>query len=84
MSETLRVENDDDLNNFFIGVEIPVEDIAGRYRVPGWQCRLCGWTIGARGYPPAHNCPEDGLMMRVKRLEYQIEQLMQAGQEPQP
>lgn len=44
----------------FDGVVIPVEDIAGKYQVPGWKCRECGWTVGTMHFPIAHNCPEDG------------------------
>lgn len=45
-----------DVGDYFIGVLIPVRDIAGRYNVPGWRCRGCGWTVGSTGYPPDHKC----------------------------
>lgn len=40
----------------FEGILIPVEDIGGKYNVPGWQCIHCGWKVGASGLPPAHYC----------------------------
>lgn len=46
----------------FDGVMIPVEDPFHypAYSVPGWRCKMCGWTVGARGLPRAHQCPEEG------------------------
>lgn len=62
MSEWIRPtwENVDGL---FDGVMIPVVDpapISLAYQVPGWKCKGCGWTVGARGLPPTHHCDPRG------------------------
>lgn len=67
MNKIVKVESDDELDKYFEGVVFPVEDIAGRYFVPGWKCKECGWTIGTINYPPRHSCPEDGNAQESKR-----------------
>lgn len=54
-----RVEaTESNIDELFHGVMIDVEDIGGKYSVPGWKCRACGWTVGSQGLPPWHNCPD--------------------------
>lgn len=51
----------------FEGVMIDVSDrplLNLDYRVPGWRCIHCGWTVGAAGLPPQHKCPEEGIQQR--------------------
>jgi len=64
MSDYIRVTNDDELIEHFEGILIPAEDIAGKYQVPGWKCKSCGWAVGTIRYPPGHHCPEDGQRQR--------------------
>ena len=48
---------EENVGDYFDGVMIPVRDpICGDHQVPGWKCKSCGWTIGARLLPPAHHC----------------------------
>lgn len=55
----MRVEaTEQNVGDLFDGVMIPVEDIAGKYQVPGWRCKRCGWTVGAKWLPPSHECEE--------------------------
>ena len=49
------VENVGDL---FDGVLIEVHDPEGVHSVPGWRCKRCWWTVGSRGLPPEHACPD--------------------------
>lgn len=57
----LRVTTDDELDQHFEGIMIPCYDFdAGNYRVPGWECKHCGWRVGTVNYPPSHECPADG------------------------
>jgi len=63
----IRVSNADELDANFIGVMIPVEDIAGKYHVPGWECKHCGWVVGSKGFPPSHTCPDDGQVQKLLR-----------------
>lgn len=67
MAERKCPTTDDELVAWFDGIMIPVEDIAGKYRVPGWRCKACGWAVGALGYPPSHQCPEDGDAQEARR-----------------
>lgn len=61
---TIRPKTDDDLDQFE-GVMIPVTDpFVGSFRVPGWKCKTCGWTVGAQGLPPSHECPTDGIQQQ--------------------
>lgn len=47
-------ENVDEL---FEGIIISYEDMfTGLRRVPGWQCRQCGWKVGTVDLPPMHEC----------------------------
>ena len=53
----------------FEGVLIEVSDepvFELRYSVPGWKCKACGWVVGSRGYPPAHECPTAGIQQHCK------------------
>jgi hypothetical protein len=68
----IRVTTDDQLDTHFDGVMIPVSDpFVGSYQVPGWKCKECGWVIGTIGYPPSHQCPDDGLEQSRKAGEVQ-------------
>jgi hypothetical protein len=58
---TLVKATEDTIADLFTGTMIPVNDpFTGPYRVPGWRCNVCGWTVGTRGLPRPHECPEDG------------------------
>lgn len=66
----IRVTTDDELVQHFEGVMIPVNDpFVGDYSVPGWKCVHCGWMVGAQGYPPGHECPDDGLWQFALRYD---------------
>lgn len=72
MSHYIKVSDSERLNYYFEGIMIPVEDIAGKYWVPGWQCRRCGWATGSEGYPPEHKCPDDGDAQHARRGPIQV------------
>ncbi len=56
---------DDTLDELFQGVMIECYDWdVGNHRVPGWQCKKCGWRVGTIGLPPSHICPDDGARQR--------------------
>ena len=57
MSESKEViATSENIDQLFDGVLIHCEDIGGKYEVPGWKCKACGWTIGSVGLPPPHIC----------------------------
>lgn len=59
MTSFIRITNDDELDWHFEGVMIEVDEpFVGKFYKPGWKCRHCGWTVGATGYPPTHECPD--------------------------
>ena len=68
MSKILRVETDDELDEHFNGILIEVSDTAGTYHVPGWECKTCGWKVGALSYPPGHTCPDAGIKQKQLRV----------------
>lgn len=71
MTSFIHVTNDDELDRHFEGVMIDVSDpFVGSYRVPGWKCRHCGWTVGSVGYPPSHVCPGETEDEEIEREEY--------------
>lgn len=62
MSKAIRV-TEDSVSFYFKGITIPVKGELGGignddgfYYVPGWECRSCGWKVGALGLPPIHVC----------------------------
>jgi hypothetical protein len=48
---TATHENVDDLFECHV---LKVHEQFGR--VTGWTCRACGWSVGAQGLPPSHDC----------------------------
>ena len=68
MSELIRIDNWDDIDKSFEGIMIDVEDIVGKYFVPGWKCKVCGWKVGTKRLPPSHTCPDDGEKQKQRRL----------------
>lgn len=57
MNMRLWITTDEELDQHFEGVMIPVNDWdVGDYQVPGWECKHCGWRVGTVGYPPVHEC----------------------------
>lgn len=68
-----RPQTDEELTEHFDGYMIPLNDWdVGDYQVPGWKCKHCGWIIGTSGYPPGHNCPDDGIELQ-KRIAERLE-----------
>lgn len=65
----LRDVDWEDVDTYFEGVMIKFTDLFDKTQrqCPGWECKACGWRIGARGLPPWHYCPEAGDDQRRKR-----------------
>ena len=67
MSERI-VATEENLRDLFEGVTIEFEPFWDeKGSCPGWECKACGWRVGAQGLPPAHYCPEDGLSQRERK-----------------
>lgn len=59
----IEITNDEQLRKHFEGILIRVTDpppLDLSYNVPGWKCKTCGWQVGSSGYPPSHECPDEG------------------------
>lgn len=63
-SELIRATNEN-IDRLFKGILIEVSEPFGSdHKVPGWECRQCGWRIGSQRLPPAHICPDAGVEQR--------------------
>lgn len=65
---TLVTATEENLRELFEGVMIeftPFWDEDGF--CPGWECKQCGWRVGASGLPPPHYCPDDGLAQQESK-----------------
>ncbi len=58
----------DDVCEYFEGVMIEaVDPFIGKFQVPGWECKTCGWRVGTLNAPPSHDCPSEGRKQKEKR-----------------
>jgi uncharacterized OB-fold protein len=48
----------DNLDKYYEGVMVPINEIFYTANKPGWQCNSCGKIYVARGLPPSHECEE--------------------------
>jgi len=70
VSKQIEIIDEDSLIMHYDGIMIPIEDWdIGVHYVPGWQCKHCGWMVGALGFPPRHICPDEGEAQAERRVQ---------------